>query len=151
MISILLKPLYDGALKKLHINPGNFLWKLFQMLRTFVIVCIGYVFDVAPSFLQAIRTFANIIHRQNIKGFLSDFGRLGLTRESYRVLLLSTVILLIVSIWQEKHPTLCLRKFLDQRPYILRWLLICFAVSFVFLFGVYGPEYSVTGFVYARF
>ena len=151
MISILLKPLYDCVLKKLHINPGNFLWKLFQMLRTFVIVCIGYVFDVAPSFLQAMRTFAYIIQRQNIKGFLSDFGRLGLTRESYRVLLLSTVILLIVSIWQEKHPNLCLRKSLDQRSYILRWFLICLAVTFVFLFGIYGPDYSVTGFVYARF
>ena len=151
MISIMLKPLFEAALRKLHIDSGNIFWKLFQILRTFVIVCIGYVFDVAPCFRQAMRTFAFIIQRQDIKGFISDFGQLGLTRESYRILLLSSVFLLIVSIWQEKHPNLCLRSFLDHKPYILRWFLICFAVIFVFLFGIYGPEYSVSGFVYARF
>ncbi len=55
MISILLEPIFKSVNEKLHIKPTNVPFMLFQMLRTFIIVLVGYVFDVAPSFPQAMR------------------------------------------------------------------------------------------------
>lgn len=151
MISILMKPLYDGVLKKLHINPSNFLWKLFQILRTFVIVCIGYVFDVAPSFLQAMRTFELIVFHQKIGGFMHDFLSLNLEYKDYAILCVSLAVLLFVSAFQEKHIYSSIRVVINHRNALIQWIVIFVAILFVFMFGIYGPQYNVADFVYAQF
>lgn len=92
MLSILMKPLFDGALKKLHINPNNFFWRLFQMLRTFVIVCIGYVFDIAPSFRQAMWTFKMILTRQSISHILAKIFSLGITEKDLIILVVAAFV-----------------------------------------------------------
>ena len=151
MISILLKPLYDCVLKKLHINPGNFLWKLFQMLRTFVIVCIGYVFDVAPSFKQAIRTFVYMLRRQRLRGLDKFFNGIGLKPRDYVIISIGAIIILIVSVLQEREPEHSLRERLDKKSFWFRWIILLFFVFVVMTYGIYGPGYNAANFVYAQF
>lgn len=152
MLSILLKPLYDGTLKKLHINPKSFLWMLFQMFRTFIVVCVGYVFDVAPSFKQAMWTFAMIISNQSvdkgkneIKSLFPDY------RTALIVLAVSTVILFIISMIKEYKFTTGFRVWIDTIPIVLRYACLIVFVSFVLMYGIYGPQYVASDFVYAQF
>lgn len=148
MLSILMKPLFDGALKKLHINPNNFFWRLFQMLRTFVIVCIGYVFDVAPSFRQAMWTFKMILTRQSISTGLSQIKAIGM---GYSLIAIGAIVVLLVSIIQERFPNMKVRERLDTFPFVVRWFIVLAAVLFIAIYGVYGPGYNAADFVYAQF
>lgn len=151
MLSILLKPLFDATNKKLHINPSSFLWKLFQMLRTFIVVGIGYVFDIAPSFKQALRTFAFAIRRQRVRGINTFLYNLGVKPRDYIIIAFGAVVVLIVSILQERYSPNTLREKLDKQKFWIRWLVLLFFMFVVMTYGIYGPGYSAANFVYAQF
>lgn len=150
MLSILMKPLFDGALKKLHINPNNFLWGLFQMLRTFLIVCIGYVFDIAPSFRQAIFTFKRIVLNQSASNGWIEINSLGLERFDFAIIGACLAALIIVSVLQEKTKR-SMRIQLDKNIYLVRYGVVLIGIIAVLTFGVYGPGYNAADFVYAQF
>ena len=65
-----------------------------------IVVCIGYVFDVAPSFRQAIQTFAFIIKRQRTRGLEKFFNGIGLKPRDYIIISIGALIVLIASIFQ---------------------------------------------------
>lgn len=150
MLSILMKPLFDGALKKLHINPSNLLWGLFQILRTFIIVCIGYVFDIAPSFKQAIWTFKMILIGQKLSGFKAQLIELGLGKINLGILGIGALVILVSSIIQEKTNKQ-IRTLVDKKPVILEYCIIVAGVITVAIFGIYGPGYNPADFVYMQF
>ena len=150
MLSILMKPLFDGALQKLHINPNNFFWRLFQMLRTFVIVCIGYVFDIAPSFRQSISSIKKILLNQSVSNGLIEINSLGLDKWGFALVGVGFVVLLIASVLQEKIKK-SLREQLDNNYYWVRYCVILIGIIVVLTFGIYGPGYNAADFVYAQF
>lgn len=149
MFSTLFKPLFDTTNKKLHINPCNMFWKLFQMIRTFIIVCIGYVFDIAPSFKQAMWTFSTILFKPNMRSGTLKMLKLGISVYDYIILLVGAVVILCVSVLQERGINL--RKELSTKRYWLRWGLSLGCIITIILFGVYGPSYDASSFVYMQF
>ena len=150
MLSILMKPLFDIALKKLHINPSSFFWRLFQMLRTFIIVCVGYVFDVAPSFKQAIWTFKMFLFGQRLSVFKAQLIELGLGKINLGILGIGTLVILISSIIQEKTNKQ-IRPLVDKKPVLLECSIIVVGVIAVAILGIYGPGYDPADFVYMQF
>ena len=152
MVSILLEPLFISAKDKLHIKDTNIPFMLFQMFRTFLIVLVGYVFDVAPSFSQAMRTFWLFFTNQNFKLGYSQISDLGLGKKDYLVVLIGGLIIFIASIIQERAKNgMDIRHMLDQKPFILRFALLFIALISIVVFGIYGSGYSAADFVYAQF
>ena len=150
MLSILMKPLFDAALKKVHINPKSALWILFQMLRTFIIVCVGYVFDIAPSFRQAIWTFKRIIINQSFGHFLSQVFNLGINILDLLILTIGSALVLLVSIYQEKKRQ-HIRVILDKKNFWVRYVTILFLLTVILVFGLYDLGNATATFVYAQF
>ena len=150
MLSILMKPLFDSAIEKLHINRKNFLWILFQMIRTFIIVCIGYVFDVAPSFRQAAWTFKSMVVNQSIGHILGQVFGLGLDMINLVILAVSGLILLFVSICQEKTGQ-HIRCLLNKKSVLLRYGAVLFLLTAVLVVGLYDSGNSTATFIYAQF
>ena len=153
MLGILIQPLLDKLTDSLHINRDSFLFRLFQMFRTFLIVLVGYVFDVAPDFEQSMRTIGLFFTGQNFSEGIEQISSLGIDGKGYIIILLCTAVIFAVSVIQERHAASGegVRVLLDRRPFILRWLLIFFGVLIVVIFGVYGSGYSAADFVYAQF
>ena len=152
MVSILLEPLFISAKDKLHIKDTNIPFMLFQMFRTFLIVLVGYVFDVAPSFSQAMRTFWLFFTNQNFKLGYSQISDLGLGKKDYLVVLIGGLIIFIASIIQERAKNgMDIRHMLDRKPFILRFALLFVALISIVVFGIYGSGYSAADFVYAQF
>ncbi len=151
MLSTLLEPAFLGVSRKLKIRTESFFFRLFQMGRTFVIVLIGYVFDIAPSFRAAMDMFVKMIARQDIRGAMADIAAFELTKKDYLVLILGTVVMFIVSLIQEKNPDTTLRSLLDRKPFILRYLLILAGIIVLLVFGIYGPGFNPAEFVYMQF
>ena len=151
MLSTLMQPLFDGVVDKLHINRKNWLFCFFQMFRTFLVVLVGYVFDVAPSFKQGIMTITRFFTDQSFSRGLAEILKLGLTWKDYILLALCVVIVLIISIIQERHSDTTMRTLLDKKPFILRFFLYFFLVMAVIIFGIYGSGYAAADFVYMQF
>ena len=151
MISILLKPVFDFVLAKLHINPKSFLYGVFQMFRTFIVVLVGYVFDIAPSFSGAVNMIKLSLFDQHIRAGISQICNLGVGKKDYVVLLIGMLVIFVVSVIQERNSSTSLRVMLDKKPLILRWSLTLVCLVTVLIFGIYGPGYNPAEFVYMQF
>ena len=125
---------------------------------TFLVVLVGYVFDVAPSFKQGMMTISRFFTGQNfalagqeILGKGKEIPGLGLGWKDYVLLGVCCVIVLIVSIIQERHADTTIREMLDKKPFILRFLLLLIGVMAIIIFGIYGSGYAAADFVYMQF
>lgn len=151
MISILLKPVFDWVLAKLRINAQSFGYGIFQMLRTFLVVLVGYVFDVAPNFAQAMNTFKLAFVDQNFSVGWSQISELGLDKFDYAIIIFAMIVVFVASVIQERHSSTTIREMLDRKPFALRGLVIFAGLMLVLVFGIYGPGYDPAAFVYMQF
>ena len=56
-----------------------------------------------------------------------------------------------VGLIHERNPQSAIRGLLDERHFIIRWLLIFSAMGAILVFGAYGPGYSAAEFAYMQF
>ena len=151
MLSILLQPVFDIIVDKLHIRRESLWYSLFQIFRTFIVVLVGYVFDVAPSFATGMETIGKFFTDQNFVQAFDELQGLGLILPDVIVIAIATVFLFIISLIQERHADTNIRTMLDSKPFILRFILIYLGVMAVIIFGIYGSGYSAADFVYMQF
>ncbi len=76
--------------------------------------------------------------------------QLGLTQADVRVLLAALVTLFFVSLIREYRGE-TLDVFLARQGLWFRWLVILYLFGVLFLFGMYGPEYDASQFIYFQF
>ena len=152
MLSILLKPVFMWANRILHVPVESFEHRLFQIFRTFVIVCIGNITDLAwggrACFLWLYRI---LCEQQLFLGRREIMGQIGLTLGDYNVLFLSTLLLFAVGILREKQPQVSLRQRLDHCRFVTRWVVLFAGILVTIFFGVYGPGFSAAEFAYMQF
>ena len=152
MLSILLKPCFEWVNRKLRVNVQSAEHRLFQILRTFVLVCIGNITDLARGGRDCFFWLRHILFDQHIfTGRLEIMQDIGLTGRDYNILVLGTVLLYAVGVIRELNPQTPLRTLLDDRLFITRWLLILVCIVVIMIFGIYGPGYSVAEFAYMQF
>ena len=149
-MSALLEPLYKRANERLGeriVNSHAFY--LFRILRTFVIVNIGWYFDRALHGLDAFamlgKTFFAPASAQLTDGTLLT---LGLTAGDYSILAWSTLILFTVSVLQERGMRI--RERVLSLPVLPRVILL-YAFMYFVLANFVGAGSSSAGFMYAVF
>ena len=147
--SALLEPAFGAVNRRLGIRTENPAWRVWQMARTFVICCAGRVFFRAQSLPAAIGML-HVMERSRLA-----FGELWSKLVEYSgaepdlwVTLVAMLILCVVDVIQEKTR---LREALSRRNIALRWFLIYACLFIVLIFGVYGPGYGATNFIYEQF
>ena len=74
---------------------------------------------------------------------------MGLDRKDFWVLCFSIIILFIVSFMQERG--IKIREQLSKQNLIFRWIIYWIAIFGILTFGIYGPEYDATQFIYFGF
>ena len=151
MLAVLMKPVFESTLQKLRIDPASWWYTGFRIIRTYILVLVGYVFDVAPDFSQSMRTFRLFFTDQSLSRGLSEISGLGVSKKEFLILLLGAVLIFCVSVWQERHEKLTVREVLDKKSAFMRWCVIFIAVMALVVFGVYGSGYNAADFVYMQF
>ena len=151
MLAVLLKPVFEWTLTKLRIHPESKSFTLFRIVRTYILVLVGYVFDVAPTFSASMMTFRRFFTCQSISRARREFPQLGLDLADYILLAMCTVTVYIVSVWQERHADTTVSLALDKRRFGARFACFYFLIMAVILFGIYGSGYNPADFVYMQF
>ena len=145
--SALLEPAYKHANERLGRLTRTRGFHVLRVLRTFLIVNIGWYFDrcahLSDAFPMLLRTFTQPMFSQLTDGTLLT---LGITGAGFAILAASTVILFAVSAMQERG--IGVRSYVLSRKLPVRWALLYAMILFVMLF--YVPN-ALTGFIYAAF
>ena len=146
-LSALLEPAYKRFGERHAALVKSRGYYVFRVLRTFMIVNIGWYFDrcahLSDAFSMLLRTFTQPMFSQLTDGTLLT---LGITGAGFAILAASTVILFAVSAMQERG--IGVRSYVLSRKLPVRWALLYAMILFVMLF--YVPN-ALTGFIYAAF
>lgn len=149
-LSTVCTPLFDKWVKKLRLDRSRPSYQLFQILKTFCIVCIGYVFFRAESLSQALTIVKTILTTTNPSTiFTLKMSSLGLDTQDCTVALVSIVLLIAVDILHARG--IHLREKIAQQGLWLRWIIWLSLFSAVLILGIYGPGYDAASFIYFAF
>ena len=150
--SVALAPAYAKLAKALRVNTEAFSFRLFQMLRTFLVLCISRIIVKAPSLFDALRMIKRMFTTASPDFLLGLDGKIftyGVDAIEMRLLFVSILILLVVGILRERGVKI--RETLAKQGIIFRWAVILALLVFVLVFGVYGPSYDARDFIYGQF
>ena len=99
----LLGPVFKKIIIVLKINTECFSWNLFQSLRVFGLAVIGNMFFRLNSFMGTLRMIKRSLFPNNPEIFFDgSLFKLGLDAPNFILMVIALLILLIVSILQEK-------------------------------------------------
>lgn len=145
-------PLFEKTVKVLRIRTETFSWRLFQMVRTFTLLCISRIIVKAPSLGEAwkmIRAMFTDFRFGFFTGIDGSIFKLGLTEQDMTLILVCIAVLLVVGILQERG--MAIRETLAKQNLLFRWLIILALLFTVLIFGIYGPAYDASKFIYGGF
>ena len=151
-LSVAFAPVFKKMAEVLKINTEAFSFRIFQMLRTFILLCISRIIVKAPSLPDAfsmIKSMFSSVDLGFITGSDKEIYTYGVNEEEMKILILAIATLTVVSILQECGFKI--RESLAKQNIIFRWALILILLFAVLIFGVYGPEYDASSFIYGAF
>ncbi|MCR5655133.1 MAG: MBOAT family protein [Lachnospiraceae bacterium] len=145
----ILEPVSAKIVKLFKIDVECFSFRLFQCLRTFFLVCFGFLFFRAESFKTALLMIPYLFSG-NMQVFTEEgMLALGLDLMDLRVLFFGLVLLLLVSVFQTQRGSV--REWIAKQNLVFRWAVYLSLLFAVLLFGMYGPGFVANQFIYQNF
>lgn len=146
---MLLEPYLKKLAELLRINTKSFGWKVFAIIRTFIIIVIGRFFSRALSFNAAIGMFISSFTWNPEVITSGAIFELGISRWDALILAVSLVIWFIISVFQERGVEI--REAMAEKNVVVRWAFYLLAIAAVVIFGAYGSGYDGAEFIYREF
>lgn len=141
------EPLYERFHKRF--GAQGRLYAVFQMLRTFLLVCCLNIFDCYASLGDTFRAFGSMFTVPNWNVLWDgSLMQLGLTMLDYGILAGGVAVMFCVSLLQR---TGSVRERIGKRPYPLRFAVWYGLFLIVLLMGAYGIGYDASQFIYNQF
>ena len=137
--------------KRLNVNTSVFSYKFGKMILTFIMVDIAWIFFRVKTFADGIEYIKRILTRVDLWSlFNQSCYTWGLDLREMNILLVSLLVLLCVDIIKyrkNERIDVCIMK----QNLWFQWLVIGALIFSVVIFGVYGPTYGVSQFIYFQF
>lgn len=144
-----LTPLYEKFHGRFHLKEKAW-YGAFEMLRMFVLMNFIRACDLFPNVGDYFGRVGSLFTTFNFS-ILWDgtMMNLGLTALDYGILLAGVVLILSVSLVQEKKGSV--RELLWSKPAAVRYILLFALFLVVLLMGSYGIGYNASNFIYNQF
>lgn len=150
LCGMLLEPLFSKTAALLHINRDGFSFKLFEILRTCVIVAVGMMLfrsESVGAWIYSLKTVFTDFNAASLN--VESLYGLGVDIKDLIVILVSVLTVFTVSLIQEKG--IDIRPRLAKRNIVLRWAVYIVLIMSVVIFGAYGAGYEAVDFIYGQF
>ncbi len=145
----LLDPLYRRIRAWLKFDDRSAGWKCVQSVYVMTMFALTMVFFRAETFTQAREFFAGMRTLNVYKLFNGGIFNYGLDRANFLLAVLALGTQFVVSFMQRGGTSL--RTRIEAQPLAIRWALILGGIAAVVLFGIYGPGFDASRFVYFQF
>lgn len=120
---------------------------VFRVLRTFVIVNIGWFFDRCAAAGDAVRMMGSVLTRPETAQV--SLANLGLSVLDARILAVGVLLVSAVSLLGEAGKDV--RGWVAARALPIRWAVMLFGALAVLLMGIWGSGFSEASFIYFNF
>jgi len=146
----LMEPTYKRMNESLPRLTASKRFHVFRVLRTFVIVNIGWFFDRCAHAADAFGMLETVVSRPKMAQLsMETLQKLGVSAVDARVLAAGTLLLFAVSLAEENGKDI--RGWLAARALPIRWAILMTGVLAVLLMGVWGSGFSEASFIYFNF
>lgn len=147
-IELLLEPAFKKLKKKLHINEKNIFWKIFTMVRTWILILIPQYFAFTEGPKTGMALLGKTFQNWNFENAGLQFTDVMKPLVWY-IAGIAFVIMLIVDIICERVPDL--NEKLAKGKVFIRWPILILLILAILIYGCYGAGYDATAFLYTHF
>lgn len=149
VIGEILTPVRDYLIIKFHICRETFSHHILKVVSTFVLVDFAWLFFRAGTIEKAKEILKHLFHFNPEILIDGSLYTLGLNEKEFYFLLCSLIILAAADYL--KYRKMDVLKKLEQQGLWFRSAAIVLLFWAVILFGIFGPEYEASQFIYFQF
>jgi len=147
-IELLLEPWFKKLKKKFHINEKNISWKIYTMIRTWILIIIPQYFAFTKDPATGLALLGNTFKNWDFTKAGAQFTAVTKSLTWY-IAGIAFLIMLIVDIICEIKPDLNER--LAKGYFFIRWPILILLIVAILVYGCYGTGYDPTAFLYTHF
>ena len=137
MIGLLLEPLFRKI-------PDKKCTNILKIFRTWIFIVIGMTIFKADSMSKAFSYIGSIFHNSNA-GVLS----FGLSYIDFIIVILYLIVLFIIGYLEEKGKNVI--DYIVDGCGFKKYLIYYILIVMIIVFGIYGPGYNASDFIYGQF
>ena len=155
-IYIVLGMIFEPLFKKIRpkIGADKLYFRIFQSVRTFILMLTGFVFFRSATVKDAIDMYAAIFRKGGLPLNWTNFSATGMTLANLIVLAAAVLLVFAVDAFKyrpsEDEEAKSLTAFLRSKGIVLLWAAFMVLVVATLVFGMYGLGYDSGSFIYAR-
>ena len=148
-LGVLFEPLFVKICNRFKIDRTCRTYKVFQIIRTDLLVLFGLTIFRADSLNIAFKMFVSLFKFSNAVGLMGNlYSGAGLSLLDYVIVFAFTLFMFFVSF--KAYRGVNIIDVLAQKPKF-RWLYITIGIALLVTIGIYGTAYTAQPFVYAQF
>lgn len=149
VIGSITRPIKDSIFTFLHIK-GTWPIRFLQGIITFILVNFAWIFFRASDLGQAKVIIQKIFSNWNMHSYSKEmFYNMGLNENNFLILMFALLLLTCASILTYRGVKL--ERIITQSNAILQGLIYLVLIFIILIFGIYGPLYSASQFIYFQF
>lgn len=134
-----------------HARTDSFGYRFSKGIVTFIMVDLAWVYFRVTDFNLANEIIRRMFMKPDLWVLFNDgIYNLGLDRKEFNVLFLSILVLIFMDIARKKSEK-SLGDYMMDQPWYFRWGTMIALFFAVLTFGIYGPSFDVSGFIYLQF
>ena len=148
--------IFEPLFKKIRpkIGADKLYFRIFQSVRTFILMLTGFVFFRSATVKDAIDMYAAIFRKGGLPLNWTNFSATGMTLANLIVLAAAVLLVFAVDAFKyrpsEDEEAKSLTAFLRSKGIVLLWAAFMVLVVATLVFGMYGLGYDSGSFIYAR-
>lgn len=148
ILSTVTKPMTERISTALKVNRDASIWKLYCVVKTFALVLLGYILFRANNTAHAVSIIIRIATK-----FMPSFNASGavLGLDIFDMLIAAAGILVLFTVDMLKYHKVSITKLFRALPLVIRWAALYAVIAVILLFGIYGPGYDSSSFIYFQF
>ena len=146
----LILPLSIRLARKLNISREHIVYRVLQIIRTFLLVCLGELIFRALSLSEAFGMLKRIFTHFTFAAIRDrSLFTFGMDATDYVVILVLMAVIFVISLLQERGVKI--REGLAAKGFLVHTLVIWALILFIVIFGAYGFGYLPVNPIYAEF
>ena len=146
-----LKPIKEKYLNKFKIKTNAFSFALIEIIITFIIVDLAWIFFRAETIHDAIHYIQRIFTRIDLWTlFDGTLYGLGLSIFEMNILIIALFILIAFDLVKYTRKE-SIFEFLNKQNLYFRWFVMLFLIFYIIVYGKYGAGFDPKQFIYFQF
>ncbi len=146
IFSLWMEPVYAKTKTVLRINESTFIWKLFQVVRTFILVTFIKVLPEVGTLKEGLGFWKQIFTDHTVPASFAELLPFVTSKLDFLVILMGIALLFMTSMIQRKESLLV---WFNRFAVPVRYAALIFLLTIIIVFGVAVD--GTGGFMYAQF